>query len=200
MKFFFIKSILLITLVFILGITIRSFLPYMVSAPLNYVKHKTFEDKKDKLDILFLGTSRTHNGFSPTVFEKELQKISNTKYSAFNYGIGGASMGESVALFHRVLEDENYKGKYLVVELAAVTHSLSDQFFGENLHTTKNKYWLDKQMLEFSLQNTKGFDTQLYNADQKRDFTKNYMLLYISNLFNIGIWNDAIPTFLDEKN
>ena len=45
----------------------------MVSAPLNYVKHKTFEDKKDKLDILFLGTSRTHNGFSPTVFEKELQ-------------------------------------------------------------------------------------------------------------------------------
>ena len=56
MKFFFIKSILLITLVFILGITIRSFLPYMVSAPLNYVKHKTFEDKKDKLDILFLGS------------------------------------------------------------------------------------------------------------------------------------------------
>jgi len=93
-----------------------------------------------------------------------------------------------------VLNENDSELEYIFIELASVSTSLKKKFCEDNLHTNRNKYWLDFEALRFSLKNLKdqkvGDDV---SRSAKRRYAKNYVVNYIENLLNIGMY----PGMLD---
>ena len=95
---FFVKLSLLIVIVIFISQLLRMFLPYMFFTPEYYVKKLKFEEQKDQIDLVFLGTSRTNYGINPSIFEQVLANKSTQKLRTYNLGMAGSSIGEIVAL------------------------------------------------------------------------------------------------------
>lgn len=64
-------------------------------------KLAAFEQRKQSIDVLFLGSSRTYRGFVPEVFERELAARGHS-FTAFNFGVMGNRASESLEILKRV--------------------------------------------------------------------------------------------------
>lgn len=180
---------LLALVVFFCSYIIRSAFPVFWCGPVIANKERVYFDKKQDYKVVFLGSSRINHGIDPATFDKEYRKISGKKMRSFNFGISGGSVGEIYKTFLKVLDDDNGSLEYIVIELVSVSTSLKKKFCQDNLHTNRNKYWLDFNTLLFSLRNLKdqkvGDDIR---TGAKLDYAKNYLVNYVENLYNIGMY------------
>ncbi len=191
------KLILLVLLVLGASFLIRSLVPTYFAGPVIYNKSQVWEQEKDKYEFLFLGTSRINHGIDPSSFDKTYQDETGLEVQSFNFGISGASAGEVFFVLNDLLSDQPKQLKTVVVELCSIGTSLGDKFCKENLHTNRNKYWLDKDSWGFSWKNTEGYADD-FNSVDKYLIKKNYSINWVENLFNIGMLPKAMELAMSE--
>ncbi len=154
-------------------------------------KQKVYEESQEKYDVVFVGTSRINHGIDPLTFDKTYQKESGKKVKSFNFGISGATAGESYNVFDYLLERDK-KPKYVVLELCSIFTALSKKFCKENLHTNRNKYWLDTESLGFAMGNVKGYQLTNHSTWDKIRFRFNYFVNFIENQLGIGMFDSIL--------
>lgn len=184
------KILLLVLLVFFASYLVRSAFPYFWCGPVIANKERIFFDSGNKYKAVFLGSSRINHGIDPEVFDRTYRKLSGKKMRSFNFGISGGSVGEIYQTFIQVLDERPPELEYIVIELASVSTSLKKKFCQDNLHTNRNKYWLDLETLFFSLKNLK--DQKVGDDISRRSklrYGKNYVVNYAENIFNIGMYS-----------
>ncbi len=64
-------------------------------------KLDAFEARKDEIDVVFLGSSRTYRGFVPRIFDEELAARGHA-FQAFNLGVMGNRATESLEVLKRI--------------------------------------------------------------------------------------------------
>ncbi|MGI8955392.1 MAG: hypothetical protein ACR2II_00545 [Chthoniobacterales bacterium] len=88
--------------------------PRQVSGISLKVRH--FTERKKKVDILFVGSSRIYHGISPQVFDQTL-RAPGRRWHSFNMGMDGMTTAESFALVRRLLALHVHKPKYIFFEV-----------------------------------------------------------------------------------
>jgi hypothetical protein len=200
MKQFFIKLATLVGIVLFLSLFFRLFFPKLFIKDVYNAKMVAFDEQKSELDVVMLGTSRTTFGISPSTFSKKIFTDTKQKWNAFSCGMAGASLGETVALCKKMIKDKDFKGKYILFELTSVTSTVSDRFCGEkNLHTNRNVYWMDFDMLKFSNSLIWSENTGKWSFWEKIHFSKNFCVHYIHNVFNVSMFEDALKIVMSSK-
>lgn len=80
---------------------LRRALPRGGADELVDVKLALFEQRRDDYSVLFLGSSRTHRGFVPSVFDARMRELGWPTHS-FNFGAPGARAFEMRLLLERI--------------------------------------------------------------------------------------------------
>lgn len=187
------KIVILALLVFFCSYLFRSMVPFYWCGPVIANKERVYFNSGNKYKAVFLGSSRINHGIDPAAFDKTYRKLSGKKMQSFNFGISGGSVGEIYQTFLKVLDDDNSNLEYIIIELASVSTSLKKKFCRDNLHTNRNKYWLDFKTLRFSLNNLKGQKVgDDISARAKFRYGKNYLVNYIENIFNVGMYSTML--------
>ncbi len=80
------------------------------------LKVRRFTERKKKVDILFVGSSRIYHGISPQVFDQTL-RVTGRRWHSFNMGMDGMTTAEGFALMRRLLALHVHKPKYIFFEV-----------------------------------------------------------------------------------
>jgi hypothetical protein len=84
--------------------------------PENSPRWRWFEENKDKVDIVFIGSSRIYHGISPKLFE-QVAGQSGHRWRSFNLGVDKMRPVTCLALARRVLALRPRRMNYLFFEL-----------------------------------------------------------------------------------
>jgi hypothetical protein len=108
------------------------------------LKIRRFSERKENVDILFIGSSRIYHGISPKVFDQTLRETGRPWHS-FNVGMDGMSTPEAFALVRRLLALGVHKPKYVFFEvqsgIGAGTPTRDDWV------KERDVYWRDRDSL-----------------------------------------------------
>ncbi len=189
------KGIIILGLALAIIFIARALMPPFWCGPVIANKYRVYDTNKDKYNILFLGTSRINHGISPKAFDNQVADLSKFKSTSFNYGLAGASVGEIFSIYRSILKDPSYKLKYILMELPSVGTALGDKFCIENLHTNRNKYWMDTKALRSSIANVNGFIRSDGAALNKTRFYKNYIMNTFANFLSAGMMEGYLEYF-----
>lgn len=109
------RRVLLFAVVVLLTCSVfRSLAP--VPGPLTYAaKLDAFAAEKDRYDIVFLGTSRTHHTLIPSLMDQEFKK-GGYEFRTYNFGLFGAEPFEIDHLIDDILRLEPARLKWFVIE------------------------------------------------------------------------------------
>jgi hypothetical protein len=78
-------------------------------------KVRNFRAQRNKIDVLFVGSSRVFHGISPKVFDRALRE-EGRPWRSFNAGMDGMNPAEELALIRRLLAFHPRKLKYIFFE------------------------------------------------------------------------------------
>jgi len=168
-------------------------MPFYWCGPVIANKERVYFESANKFKVVFLGSSRINHGIDPDTFDKTYRNLTGKKMRSFNFGISGGSVGEIYKSFLKVLNDDKNELELIIVELVSVSTSLKDKFCKSNLHTNRNKYWLDLETFLFSLRNLKGQKVgDDISTRAKFRYAKNYAVNYAEKLSNAGMYEDML--------
>ncbi len=191
MKTFFTKIAVLGLVVLVVSMLLRFMVPSFWCGPVIANKERTYFNQINDYNVVFLGTSRINHGISPKFFDKAVNTNKATKFKSrsFNFGISGGSAGEIKYVFDEILKAKPEKLRYLFIELYSIERALGDKFCVENLHTNRNKYWVNKSTYGFSLRNMWGYMGTEITTQKRWKYSFNYTVNYIENILNIGMYD-----------
>ena len=82
---------------------LRRVLPGGTGLERNEIKLDRFRERADETSVLFFGSSRTHRGFVPSLFDQRMHERGVETHS-FNFGVPGALAVDTQHLLARVVE------------------------------------------------------------------------------------------------
>ena len=175
--------------------------------PVNWISLKVhrFTEKKDDVDIVFVGSSRTYHGIAPKVFDQTL-RASGHRWRSFNTAMDGMTTAEGFAMVRRLLALHPRKLKYVFFEAQfAITAGTPA---GDQKVTERDVYWRDWESL---LSGFRMFDMGLalpsgtlagapYSFQRWNDFgpfLAANVRLWIRNVTNVGIAMEILRGSID---
>jgi len=120
------------------GVTWLGSLDPFGEVPMVREKWAYWQQHKEEFDTVFIGTSRTHRGIVPAVFD-ELNAKAGVPTHSFNFGIDGMFPPEDAYVAEAILRDPPKKLKWVILELGVF---LGD-FEGRPPKSVRSVYWHD---------------------------------------------------------
>lgn len=200
-KLFF-KSLVLLGLLFLGSWAIRSAidLPYSWATDPELARAMTLQEKPNKYNTIFVGSSKTFRGMKPPVFDRYMRNNSNIKTTSFNYGLGGATAGQIYGLCRNLINSDLPNLKYIFYELRSIQTSTQQKKFVKNLHTKRSRLWLeDWRGLKFGVNTYWGLQADEYTFFKKIQFSFYFFVKYLENRLNIGVVKDMALRKQDMK-
>jgi|GEM_PF-5695706 len=195
-----VKFIVLTVLVGLASMLIRKVIDLPYSWPIDYelARSVALEQDADRYNTIFIGSSKTHRGMKPKVFDDFLKKNSKVRTTSFNYGLSGSNSGQLFGLCRNLIQKkvdgELPKLKYIFYEIRSVQTSTIENLFNKNLHSSRDRLWMyDLKNLRFSIKNYWDLkDDRRYSFWNKVKYSALYFVKYISYKFNVGEVKDMI--------
>ncbi len=175
--------------------------------PVNWISLKVhrFTEKKDDVDIVFIGSSRSYHGIAPKVFDQTLL-ASGHEWRSFNMAMDGMTTAESFAMVRRLLALHPRKLKFIFFETQSVITAGTPT--GDQKVTERDVYWRDWESL---LSGFRMFDMGLalpsgvvagtpYSFRRWNDFGTLLFAnvhLWIRNVTNVGIAMEILRGAID---
>ena len=164
-----------------------------------------FTEKKDDVDIIFIGSSRSYHGIAPKVFDQTLL-ASGYEWRSFNMAMDGMTTAESFAMVRRLLALHPRKLKFIFFETQSVITAGTPT--GDRKVTERDVYWRDWESL---LSGFRMFDMGLalpsgvvagtpYSFRRWNDFGTLLFAnvhLWIRNVTNVGIAMEILRGAID---
>lgn len=136
----------------IIRIFIGWFIPYHIgnSEVSNKIRH--IEEKKKKIDVIFLGSSRIRRGVIPDLFDSLTNKYLKRSGISFNLASPAAHVGENLYLLRK------YAASDAGDHLNTVIIEWIDGYlpFPDRYETERARYWMDTQSLAEQISLMKG--------------------------------------------
>ncbi len=104
------------------------------------LKVRRFAEKKENVNIIFVGSSRIYHGISPKVFDQTLRATGRRSHS-FNMGMDGMNTAEGFALVRRLLTLQPRKLNYVFFEVQTGVGAGTP--IGDNQVKERDVYWRD---------------------------------------------------------
>ena len=106
--------------------------------PMVREKWAYWQEHKEEYDTIFIGTSRTHRGIVPAVFDRQ-NAAAGVPTHSFNFGIDGMFPPEDAYVAEAILRDPPKKLRWVILELGVF---LGD-FEGRPPKSVRSVYWHD---------------------------------------------------------
>lgn len=193
MRAFVLRSGLFVLLFLLAGIVIKSTLPFYWGNTWLKYKYPRFLYESEKVDHIFLGSSRTYRHFVPVIFDS-IMAAREVPCRSFNLGIPGLFPPQSYFVLRKALEDGDIRpGATVLFEL-----SRSVSVPEEQLATARGSYWTNAKDHLYMMR----YANTCAGNDQRSDMIRSYTLAYLQNLFHLaqytGFLNDteymSLPT------
>jgi hypothetical protein len=134
--------------------------------------HPDFHSSINSSKFLVVGTSRTHYGFMPKIFDEELET------SSYNLGVGGVMNPQIFQILDFALEQDSCTT--ILLELSNISNPIQN-----NLATSRFLFWIDQEKASFWL------DYFLSNdCNENLDFAWNIVKSFLSKQVNLGMGKD----------
>ncbi len=173
------RGLLLIFIILILNFGARHVLVdnYYWGNEKGSVKLKYLKENGRSFNTVFIGSSTTARNINPEVFDEYTE--TNLNIRSFNLGTQGTAPPESYVLLENLLNDEDIKLKYVILELSTIDHLRN-----ENLESVRKKYFYTVNAYSFSI-------NALLNSNHPREDVrssmKNHTVVFMKNMFNFGL-------------
>jgi hypothetical protein len=129
------------------------FIPYHTGGRQVSDKISFIEDNKEKVDIIFIGSSRIRRGIIPTQFDSLTFGRTTRKGISFNLGGPAATVGENLYLLRKYASsDAGSNLKIVMIEWTDGYLPGPDKF-----RTERARYWMDAQSLAEQVSLMKGY-------------------------------------------
>jgi len=135
-----IKNFLIVFFFFLPIIVMSNFshLKYKTLEPLYKAKLEDFSKIKNKVQIIFIGTSTIWRNINTMEFDKEIKKY-NLQYTSYNFGIPNMKYGEVLFLLKEIYKLKPKKLKSIIIE-ARINQNSSNR----ELHNSRKFiFWHD---------------------------------------------------------
>lgn len=120
-----------------LALAIRGQVPWPESYSVRN-KVEAFEEVRDEVEAILIGSSRVYRTFAPVVIEAELAKRGH-KLNCFNLGMPGMGNFEADSVLHDLLAKPTPKLRYVFIEL----YNWSPSFADANAFSERPLFWHD---------------------------------------------------------
>ena len=188
MKKFFIKLILLSTLIFVmsrvLGLLIYPSLnltPWSWGSEIIDQKKNWLNEHRDDYNMLVIGSSRVYRQVDPEILDSLV--IAPEKIKSFNFGVNWLFIPETFYVYDNLVKKEELKYNYVIIEISKIR---SIDF--ANFYTTRTKYWTNFSNTIFAI---KAIWSSNFAIHEKVATVLSYSVNYLSNLINLGYFTEA---------
>ncbi len=130
---------------------------------------------------VIIGSSRVYRQIDPVLLDSLMGNESGIK--SFNFGTNWLFAPESFYVYDHVVQQEQPKMKYVIMELSKIR---STDY--ENLHTTRLKYWNTFNYFKFATAAIAGSNFAIH---EKIAVFLGHFMSYIDKLINLGYVTEA---------
>jgi hypothetical protein len=128
---------------------------------------------------VFIGTSKTYWQADVTTFDS----LTHHKTKSFNFGVDAIAAAEMYNYTENIIKSEN-NIKYVFIELYDI-----DLIIKQNLHTRRQKYWLDYDAWNFTM--AAIWDSN-FDADEKMRGLVNNTITFFEWIFKMDLLKDVV--------
>ncbi len=194
---FFLKVGLLGILVLCISVALRCLVPFYWHTDVLAYKWQTLEQEAEAYNIGIIGTSRLYRGIDPSIIDKVVSNHTDFPANTFNFALGGGTAGECSHLLDKILAIEGLGWKYIFFELNSIYDSTGPSVSMQNLHTSRNKYWIYLNDFWEAVRNLWGTGKR-YKLRKKFNVSRNYFIHCVENFYNVGMYPEFIDYWLGE--
>ncbi len=153
-----------------------------------YPKWSYFREHRDRIDVLFLGSSRFYHQIIPAQFEA----AAGSHLRSFNFGYDGMWPPESFYLLRQLLAMRPAKLKWVVIDLMDINTQIDDR----NNSTLRTAYWHDLRHTALAFHNILD---SAFHPSQKAGFLLQHASLCGARMMNLGSGADLLQTRLNPR-
>ncbi|WP_456460887.1 hypothetical protein [Reichenbachiella sp.] len=182
MKKFLLRGAFFGLIMFLFGRGLESFAPYHWGNPWSSSKISYLEDMgvDNDFDTYFFGSSRVYRQIDPKTFDSTYSAITNQKIKSFNLGAPALFCPENYYLYEHFLESSTSdQMKNAFIELTNIT-----PIAPELMHQERTTYFQNYSDVNFAIRSF-VYSSGL-SVKEKLVYTRNYLVAWCENLFNIG--------------
>ncbi|MGB8167090.1 MAG: hypothetical protein WCF18_06335 [Chthoniobacteraceae bacterium] len=151
-----------------------------------YPKWSYFKQRRDQIDVLFLGSSRFYHQIIPAQFDAVVGSRS------FNFGYDGMWPPESFYLLRQLLALRPARLKWVVIDLMDINAQLDER----NNSTLRMAYWHDLKHTRIAFEDILA---SKFHWNQKFEFLEQHGRLCVSQILNLGRGADLLSKLLAPK-
>lgn len=166
------QSALFILVLGLLRICIGMFIPYHTGGREISDKIMYLEKCDQRVDLIFLGSSRIRRGVIPTLFDSLRITQNKNKTLSFNLGGPAAKMGENLYLLRNISKN-NAGNQVKTVIIEWIEDYLPNP---QHYKTERGRYWMDLESFRINTRILKGSPGMI-------EATKNGKLSYVVSAF-----------------
>ncbi len=152
-----------------------------------FPKWRHFQQHRDRIDVLFLGSSRFYHQIIPAQFDAAVGSV-----RSFNFGYDGMWPPESFYLLRQLLARQPARLKWVVIDLMDINTQLDER----NNSTLRMAYWHDLAHTRIAFADILA---SKFHPGQKFDLLAQHGRLCFSQLLNLGSGADLLASRLEEK-
>lgn len=152
-----------------------------------FPKWSYFRENRDRIDVLFLGSSRFYHQIIPAQFDAAVGRV-----HSFNFGYDGMWPPESFYLLRQLLAMRPAKLKWVVIDLMDINTQLDER----NNSTLRMAYWHDLRHTALAFRDILA---SRFHWDQKADLLAQHGRLCASQVLNLGRGADLLNKRLAPK-
>jgi len=176
------NMLIIIVIVLILNNIVRNVITDYTWGTRNiHLKTEYFDDNKSEYNTVFIGSSTVHRHIIPSLFDEEVNNISNLNVSSFNLGTGRFAPPESYIYYENLINMDSNNIKYVIIELRNIFRILD-----ENLHSTRANYWYTPNSYIFTI-NAILDEKVSEKKEYKEQKLRNHTISFLENIFNFGL-------------
>ena len=155
-------------------------------------KLRLFEQQKDEIDLVFLGSSHVFRQCNPSVFDEE-RGVQEGEPRSFNMGLRWMGLAEEYYLMQQILETKPEHLRYLIVEgrpfLAGMPGGDRNDF------TTRRLEWHDTEITTLMLTNLRDSDAL---EENQWELTRRHAEHWWRRSVNLGLGPEIVEAKLQE--
>ena len=149
-----------------------------------FPKWSYFRENRDRIDVLFVGSSRFYHQIIPAQFDAAVGQV-----RSFNFGYDGMWPPESFYLLRKLLALRPAHLKWVVIDLMDINTQLDER----NNYTMRMAYWHD---LRHTALTFRDIVATRFHPEQKFDLFVQHGRLCASQILNLGCGADFLKTRL----
>lgn len=176
-------------------LVLRAFLPAPSLGDVSS-KLRFFAIHKDEFDTIFVGSSRTHNGVAPSIFDQVLAE-NGIPSRSFNFGASGLYPPEEFYLLEQILalNPRSLKRLFLEIDDVQAAWLTGDQISQRDVawHDTKSTWLIVQKILDLDVR--EPLARKLRMLRRERHPLTRHLMLWARNISNQGRAFDLAESF-----